>query len=479
MPNMKASRLSYGMLLSFLATMFALRWWQMPTYPNAAWITLGAALAAICAVALIPRCRNTAIIGMAMLLGTGLAMFSVAHTTHVVTTQNIEHFADERTYTLSGIIVEAPDKRQMQTKLALRADTLTTSTGIVHRVSGKVLATNRSGWPDVGFGDEIRVYGALKKPGIIEDFSYDDYLSLRDIYTVMPKAQVTLLTPLSQRTDANRLDRVFAGIFAMRDRFELQIARMQPEPQASLLTGLLTGSRGGMPQDLLDAFRTAGLSHIVAISGYNITIIITLVGGMLFWLPLKRRFPLLVIGITLFTVFVGASASVVRAAVMGILGLFALQTNRQANIRLLVLWTAFFMLLVNPKQLWFDAGFQLSFLAVIGLAEFSKPLGKVLQWLPEALGIRDSLIATLAAQIATLPLSMLVFRQLSLVAPFANILVAPLIPLAMLFGFIGTVLSFAWQPLGLLPSYAAWGLLNVIMVLTKLSAALPFAAVYW
>jgi competence protein ComEC len=68
----------------------------------------------------------------------------------------------------------------------------------------------------------------------------------------------------------------------MRDRFELQIARMQPEPQASLLTGLLTGSRGGMPQDLLDAFRTAGLSHIVAISGYNITIIITLVGGMLF-----------------------------------------------------------------------------------------------------------------------------------------------------------------------------------------------------
>jgi competence protein ComEC len=249
--------------------------------------------------------------------------------------------------------------------------------------------------------------------------------------------------------------------------------------RASLLTGLLTGSRGGMPEELLESFRVAGLSHIVAISGYNITIIITLVGGMLFWVPLKKRFPLLVAGIALFTLFVGASASVVRAAVMGVLGLLALQQNRKADIRLLVLWSAFFMLLINPRQLWFDAGFQLSFLAVIGLAELSRPVGKALARLPETLGIRESLTATMSAQISTLPLTMLVFKQLSLVAPFANLLVAPLIPLAMLLGFIGTVLGFAWEPLGLPPSYLAWGLLNMIIVIGKSAASLPYAAVTW
>ncbi|HRH93831.1 MAG TPA: ComEC/Rec2 family competence protein [Candidatus Peribacteria bacterium] len=476
---MKASRISFGMLLSFVATLFALRWWQSPAYPAALWILLAATGVAGAGLALLPHCRTTGLVVAAMALGTGLAVFSVARTTHVLTPASIENFANARMYTLHGFLAEAPDRRQMQTKIALRTDTLTTSTGAVHTVTGIALITNRAGWPDVTLGDEISAYGALKKPGVIEDFSYDDYLSLRDIYAVMPTANIRLLKPLSARNDASPTDRLFAAIFALRDRFELHINRMQPEPQASLLTGLLTGSRGGMPQDLLDAFRTAGLSHIVAISGYNITIIITLVSGMLFWLPLKRRFPLLVLGIALFTVFVGASASVVRAAVMGILGLFALQHNRQANIRLLVLWTAFFMLMLNPKQLWFDAGFQLSFLAVIGLAELSGPLGKRLQWLPETLGIRDSLIATMAAQIATLPLSMLVFRQLSLVAPFANILVAPLIPLAMLFGFIGTVLGFVWMPLGLVPSYVAWGILNLIIVITKACAAVPYAAVFW
>jgi competence protein ComEC len=200
---------------------------------------------------------------------------------------------------------------------------------------------------------------------------------------------------------------------------------------------------------------------------------------MLFWLPLKRRFPLLVLGIALFTIFVGASASVVRAAVMGVLGLCAMQTNRKADIRLLVLWTAFFMLLFNPKQLWFDAGFQLSFLAVIGLAELSNPISKLTKWLPETLGIRESMTATLAAQAATLPLSMLVFRQASLVAPFVNLLIAPLIPLAMLFGFAGTVIGIGWQALGLVPSYMAWGLLNVIIVVAQACSALPYAALTW
>ncbi len=476
---MRVSRVSYGLLSSFLGTLFALRGWQRADYPAELWMALAAGMALCACTALVRRLREPALALAAIVLGTALAFCSVARTTHVTTIRSVETYANDRSYTLHGFVTEAPDKRQMQTKLAIRADTLRTGTGMTVSVNGIVLATDRNGWPEARYGDEVRVTGSLRKPGMIEDFSYDDYLSLRDIYGVMPRVNVEVVKRFAERAGTNVVEKLFAGIYAVRDRFELQIARMQPEPHASLLTGLLTGSRGGMPQDLLDAFRVAGLSHIVAISGYNITIIITLVGGMLFWVPLKRRFPLLVIGIALFTIFVGASASVVRAAVMGILGLFALQTNRKADVRLLILWSAFFMLLLNPKQLWFDAGFQLSFLAVLGLAELSRLMGKVLGWLPETLAIRESMTATMSAQIATLPLSMLVFKQLSIIAPLANLLVAPLIPLAMLFGFIGTALGFVWEPLGMLPSYMAWGILNMIMTLARLSAGIPYAAVTW
>lgn len=476
---MKASRISYGLLLSYLGTLALLRFWQQQAYPHRLWLSGWAALAILVGAACIPwRGRRIACIAGAMTLGMLLALWSVSRTTHVADASHIASHANERTYTILGTVADAPDRRQMTTKLTVRADTLVTATGARMPTHGLVLATDREGWPTVGYGDRISIRGKLKRPGVIDAFSYDDYLSLKNIYAVMPTASVRVEQSFDA-TDAAPLDWLLWNIFSVRDKFELCIARMQPEPHASLLTGLLTGSRGGMPEQLLDAFRIAGLSHIVAISGYNITIIISLCSGMLFWLPLKRRFPLLVLGIVLFTVFVGASASVVRAAVMGILGLCAIQTSRKADIRLLVLWTAFSMLLFNPKQLWFDAGFQLSFLAVIGLAELSAPIAKLTTWLPETLGIRQSMTATLAAQAATLPLSMLVFRQVSLVAPFANLLVAPLIPLAMLFGFLGTVIGVGWQALGLVPSYVAWGLLNVIIAIAQACAALPYAALMW
>lgn len=476
---MKASRISYGLLSSYLGVLTLLRFWQQPAYPHRLWLGGWTVLAILAVATCIPwRGRRITGIAGAMMLGTLLALWSVSRTTHVADAWHIASYANERMYTILGTVADAPDRRQMTTKLTVRADTLVTATGARMPIHGLVLATDREGWPTVRYGDRIRIRGKLKRPGVIDTFSYDDYLSLKNIYAVMPTASVRLEQPLDA-THAPPLDWLLWNIFNVRDRFELYIARMQPEPHASLLTGLLTGSRGGMPEQLLDAFRIAGLSHIVAISGYNITIIISLCSGMLFWLPLKRRFPLLVLGIALFTIFVGASASVVRAAVMGVLGLCAMQTNRKADIRLLVLWTAFFMLLFNPKQLWFDAGFQLSFLAVIGLAELSHPISKLTKWLPETLGIRESMTATLAAQAATLPLSMLVFRQVSLVAPFANLLVAPLIPLAMLFGFAGTVIGIGWQALGLVPSYMAWGLLNVIIVVAQACSALPYAALTW
>ncbi len=410
-------------------------------------------------------------------LGLFFAFITVQHffggPNHVTTSSDIDFYAADQTVTVRGKIVDAPDTRPTVTKYTVLANSIIVGKKEIN-VTGKVLVSDMGGWPEYEYGDSVTVSGKLMKPEPIDNFAYDEYLSVRGIYAIMPRAHI-------EQERSNRAltvsDHFFRSLFSLRAAFEFEINRIFPEPHASLLAGLLTGSRRGIPAHLTDDFRMAGITHIIAISGYNVTIILTLLSGLLFWIPLKKRFPFLIAAVVIFTFFVGASASVVRAAIMGVLGLLALQTGRQTTVRLTILWTAFFMLLWNPLTLWYDAGFQLSFLAVIGIAELSTPLKKLLRRVPETLALRESLIATLAAQIATLPLTMVLFRQISLIAPVTNLLVAPIIPIAMLLGFIATMLGMLYPPLGLLVGYLCFALLHAIILIAQTCAHLPFAVI--
>ncbi len=374
----------------------------------------------------------------------------------------------ERRTAIEGVIDDAPDVRA--TKILY---TVVTS-------SGKVLVTDRRMWPRFAYGDRVRVTGTLKQPKPTETFAYDNYLSLFDIYTVMDASFMRVLpSPSGRGLPAGQagLGRgVMSFLITLRNRFESEINRVYPEPHASLLAGLLTGSRRGMPAHLTLAFKQTGLTHIIAISGTNITIVLSVIGGILFFLPLRWRFLPSIIAITAFTLLVGASASVVRAAIMGILGLVALQTGRLKEGRLLILWTATLMLLWNPKYLWYDAGFQLSFLAVIGLNEFGPILKIWLRRVPNTFKIRETLTMTIAAQIFAMPWVVYSFGTLSLISPLANILVAPLVPFAMLFGFLGTILSWIFFPLGQLVGYIGWGLLELIIDIATYGAKIPYAS---
>jgi len=313
------------------------------------------------------------------------------------------------------------------------------------------------------------VTGLLERPGHIDAFDYEAYLSRYGIAAVMYRSNISSLGEPSGNP-------LMTHLLSLKRTFEDRINMLYGEPEASFMAGLLTGSRKGIPADLTEAFAVTGLSHIVAISGFNITIVIAVIGGALFWLPLKWRFIPAVAAIVAFTLFVGASAAVVRAAIMGILGLVALQTQRIYHARLGILWTASLMTAWNPRMLWHDAGFQLSFLAVIGLLELGPLLKKIFAWAPETLAVRESLQMTVAAQIMTAPLLALLFERVSLIAPIANLLVAPLIPLAMLFGFLGTIVSFLSFSLGQAIAYLGWACLQWIMAVATLFAAVPFAS---
>ncbi len=500
---MPRSYFTIGFLLSFLAVSAGLRFLQLPAYPKKVWVALGVfGIAALLWELITQRFQYTiqlnSIVGrgggfffLCIIVGSSLAFLRVAQTTHpapdvvrrcgasVSCPDFVEKYAvdcggmdcrevarDASPITLRGRISDEPDRRPLKTRYTVEVSEIDRQ-----EVSGKILVTDYAAWPRHSYGDEVRVSGVLERPGMIEDFAYDRYLSRFGIYAIMPRAQVETIASGSKNS-------FFAVLYTLKERFERQINRLYPEPHAAFLAGLLTGSRQGIPEHLLEDFQATGLTHIIAISGYNITIVLTIIGGFLFFLPLKWRFLPSLLAITFFTLFVGGSPSVVRAAIMGALGLLALQTSRQKHSLIAILFTATLMVALNPKLLWYDAGFQLSFLAVLGITYLSPFLEHVLKFVPEGFLVRESLKTTLAAQLAAVPLVTLLFGQFSLVAPLANVAVALLIPFAMLVGFLGVIMSFLSFPLGLAISYLSFGALELIISIAETLADLPYASLH-
>lgn len=471
---MKTLKPTLGFLLSFTTVLFLLRFWQQAQYPLTLFICIiGIGLVSAC-FAMVKK-QAVAWIIFACTLGTIIALVSAQRMVHITKESDIESFADNQNHLLHGWIIDDPDVRPTLTRLTIAVDTVDRN----QKATGRILTTEYGGYPPHAYGDEVTVYGKLRQPEMIEGFDYPHYLELSGIRALISRGSIESVTTDAARPADARTYRIFGLLYQLRKMIEDRIGLILPEPHASLLAGLLTGSRRGLPEHLSGDFRTSGITHIIAVSGYNITIILTLLSSALFWLPVKRRFWPLVTMVTAFTIFVGAGAPVVRAAIMGILGLLALQSERIAVPRLTILWTAFFMLLWNPMQIWYDASFQLSFLAVIGITELGPYLKVALKRVPQTFAIRESLIATLAAQAGTLPISILIFRQFSLVSPLVNVLVAPLVPLAMLTGAISLILSLLWMPLALISGYVSWAILEVIILIAKIGAQMPFAAILW
>lgn len=381
---------------------------------------------------------------------------------------SIHYFQNEEEYrTIQGVIIENPDRRRIKANYILQAEKILIDSEW-HEISGRFLFSMDL-YPEFQYGDYIEIKGRLVEPMEFESFSYKNYLLLFNVHSVMYYPKVRVL-------EQGKGNLFFSFLFNLKKGFEEQLNKIMPEPMASFEAGLLTGSRKGIPDDLMQNFNLTGLTHIIAISGYNISLIIILISGLFKNTARNVKIPIIILFIIIFTLFVGASAAVVRASIMGIIAVIALWFGRQSQIMNALLMSAFVMTIMNPFTLLYDVGFQLSFLATMGLIITGNYLERLFKFLPDVFGLREAFAMTFSAQVFALPVILYNFKRFSLISPVANVFVVPFIPFAMLFGFLGVVVSYFWFDLGFILIFPAWLVLKYIIWVTGFLANLPFAS---
>lgn len=360
--------------------------------------------------------------------------------------------------TLAGYVDEEPDVNGDKTQLVFKVKELIVPDKTLVINERILIYTNT--FPEYKFGDELSVSGPLKTPqNFVEDFDYVTYLKKQNIRTVVsfPKISKKESSGLGffEKTKVG----LYKKIFGLKNKFELAINKSVSEPNASFINGILLGSRQNIPEEIKEAFNKTGTTHILAISGYNIMIISwAVLTGLVYFFKRRTAFWFSVVIIILFTILTGASASVVRASIMGLLLLFASGYGRLYDSKNAIILAGTAMVFINPFALVFDIGFQLSFLAVAGLIYIYPFLEDKFRKIPELWKLKELTLMTISAQLAVMPLLIYYFHQFSLISLPANILILPFIPFAMFLGFLSGIGGMIFVPAGSLVGFFAWAI---------------------
>lgn len=370
--------------------------------------------------------------------------------------------------TIEGVVSTQPELRNNAQYIMMSSEKIYFPEG-VFEVSGRVLVKAGT-FPSYQYADKLKVSGQLLSPADFEGFSYRDYLAKDNVYSVMYRPYISLLD--KERGNFAGVD-FFAAIYWLKSLIKGRIETYLNEPAAGIALGLLIGARSSIPQEILDDFQMTGLTHILAISGYNITLIINVFALLMGGAGRRPRFWVTCAMIAVFAVLTGLSASVVRASVMGVLAILAGYVGRKGAGLQMLMFSGFLMVVVNPLILLRDISFQLSFLSTMGLLVLLPLIENLFKKLPPL--ISESLAVTLAATVFTTPIVLLNFERFSLISPFANVIFLPLIPMIMFMSFLAFCGSLIFAPLAYFFASVSWFLIEILLNGVRFVAEIPFA----
>jgi len=391
----------------------------------------------------------------------GVLRFHVADTD----APEVFEFKIEAVASFVGVIVDEPDNRENNQKLTVEVKEDNAKT--------KVLITTNFG-ENFRYGDEISFSGKIKKPeNFITDqgknFDYINFLRKDGIFYLMNYGNIEIIS----RGHGNFLK---SFLFSIKEKFLEKMNVAIPAPENLLMGGLILGEKASFSQELRQDFINTGTIHLVALSGYNITIVAEWFMKLFSFLPKNLGIVMGIFAILFFVLMTGGSSTAVRAGVMATLALIARATGRNYDVARALVVAGIIMILLNPFVLVYDVSFQLSFIATVAVIFLAPKFEKYFMWVTPKLGLRDIVSVTSAAYIFVLPFILYKMGNLSLVALPANILVLPLIPLTMLLGFITSFLGFIWYILAVPAGFVSYLILHYELGVIGFLADVPFSA---
>ena len=306
----------------------------------------------------------------------------------------------------------------------------------------------------------------MYKPEIIVDekgkvFHYDKYLAKDRILGSCFRPRIKIISK----------DNSIKNYFLLSKQYLLSNLNNLVEPVSSLSKAIVFASRREIDTNLRDIFARVGLSHIIAISGMHIAIIVFILQTIFTFLGLSRKFVFYLLLILLFSylILLNFPSSALRASCMVVLFLLGPFLKRKTFSLFTLVFLADIFILLNPYLLLYDIGFQLSFLAVLGLLLYIKFFNSILIFIPNIFHIREVVSVTLSAQVFTWPLIVYHFNILSLVSPLSNILILPILPFIIVLSFL-----YSFFPLNII-SWSLFVLLKTMVVISKFLISIPFS----
>lgn len=391
------------------------------------------------------------------LIGLGFGWWRLASSQTIDLAKHISRLNNGPKMTIMGFVVSEPEISKDNKQFVLQAQS---------PLAGKILVTTEK-YQKLNYGDKLQLIGKLKAPENFNDFDWVSSLARDQIYTTAYRPEIKILGSEARWQHPQ----VFLGAELLQFKSHIkQILRQSlPQPQSGLLVALLLGDEEYLSNDLKAELNVTATRHIIAISGSNIVLLSQIFFTIFLYLGFWRSqiFYLNSAVLAAFILMIGAPGSAVRAGVMAWFLMLAQKVGRLSSVGRVMVFSASLIVLVKPMALRFDVGFQLSFAAVAGLVYIKPWLDKLFKVTPAKIYWRELLTMTLAAQIATLPLSIYYFGQLSTVGVIANLLVVPITPFLLAGILILMTIGLLWLGLAKILAVPLWLGASYILVMVN------------
>lgn len=404
---------------------------------------------------------------------------------------NLIYYHNKGEVSLTGMVVAPATAKQNSLQVRVAAQSLLAKNlvGQEPSVEGQVIFYLPLG-TDIRYGDLVNIRGELLPPEEGIEFSWRDYLRHQGVNS-------TFDFPILKIIERDKGNPLRAALFKLRESGARVLSEIFPSPEDSLLKGILLGDESTISPALSKAYRLTGTSHIIAISGFNMSVLAGLV-SLIFTRSFgkKRGAVITILLLGSYSLLVGASASVLRAAIMGSYAVLGSAISRKGNTLNNLGVSTLLMVLLNPHLPW-DVGFQFSVMATLGLSLFSGPIEARLEaWFENRFKkekaltfsslISEVFLLTLIAQALVLPISVWHFKEISWLFLLANPLILPVQPAVMVLGLLAMGLGLLWLPLGQLLAWIAWPWVaysnRVVVCLAQLAPVsfnLPQISLFW